>query len=128
VEPAIFGYQMEFDDDTTFDERDSVPFMPKCVVVDPNFDWKGQPNRNPVPWDHTILYETHVRGITKKHPKCRRSNLAPMPGSIAKLSGIISVPLAWPLSSFCRVIVSAKTLSFSRKGSPTIEATPPLVS
>ena len=23
----------------------------------------------PVPWDHTILYETHVRGYTKLHPE-----------------------------------------------------------
>jgi pullulanase/glycogen debranching enzyme len=45
--PAIFGYQMESGDDTTFDDRDSAPFMPKCVVVDPDFDWKGEPNRNP---------------------------------------------------------------------------------
>jgi isoamylase len=66
--PAIFGYQMESGDDTTFDERDSAPFMPKCVVVDPDFDWKGEPNRNPIDWDHTILYETHVKGYTKKHP------------------------------------------------------------
>jgi isoamylase len=54
--PAIFGYQMESGDDTTYDERDSAPFVPKCVVVDPGFDWKGEPNRNPVAWDHTILY------------------------------------------------------------------------
>jgi isoamylase len=67
--PAIFGYQMESGDDTTFDERDSAPFMPKCVVVDPDFDWKGEPNRNPIAWDHTILYETHVKGYTKNHPK-----------------------------------------------------------
>ncbi|MCB8874557.1 glycogen debranching protein GlgX [Acidisoma silvae] len=66
--PAIFGYQMESGDDTTFDERDSAPFMPKCVVVDPGFDWKGEPNRHPVAWDHTILYETHVKGFTKLHP------------------------------------------------------------
>ncbi len=32
-DPAVFGYQMELGDDTTFDERDSAPFMPKCVVV-----------------------------------------------------------------------------------------------
>jgi isoamylase len=67
--PAVFGYQMESGDDTTYDERDSAPFMPKCVVVDPDFDWKGEPDRHPIPWDHTILYETHVRGFTKKHPK-----------------------------------------------------------
>src|ERR1700710_2888835 len=39
--PAIFGYTMESGDDLTFDERDSAPFMPKCTVVDPGFDWTG---------------------------------------------------------------------------------------
>ncbi|HVJ54900.1 MAG TPA: glycogen debranching protein GlgX [Aliidongia sp.] len=67
-DPAIFGYQMESGDDTTFDERDSAPFVPKCVVVDPNFDWKGEPGRQAVPWDRTIVYETHVKGFTKLHP------------------------------------------------------------
>ena len=43
-DPAVFGYQIESGDDLTFDERDSAPFMPKCVVVDPNFDWKGAPD------------------------------------------------------------------------------------
>jgi isoamylase len=66
--PAVFGYKMETGDDLTFDERDSAPFMPKCVVVDPDFDWKGEPGRQPVPWDHTILYEAHVKGFTKRHP------------------------------------------------------------
>ena len=66
--PALFGYQMESGDDTTFDERDSAPFMPKCVVVDPDFDWEGRPGRVCHPWDDTILYETHVKGFTKLHP------------------------------------------------------------
>ena len=43
--------------------------MPKCVVVDPDFDWKGEPARRAVPWDHTVIYELHVRGYTKLHPK-----------------------------------------------------------
>ena len=64
-DPAVFGYQMESGDDTTFDERDSAPFMPKCVVVDPNFDWQGEPTRRAVPWDRTIVYEMHLRGYTK---------------------------------------------------------------
>jgi isoamylase len=63
--PALFGYKMESGDDTTFDERDSAPFMPKCVVVDPNFDWHGKPSRVCHPWDDTIIYETHVKGFTK---------------------------------------------------------------
>nr|WP_276593002.1 glycogen debranching protein GlgX [Sphingomonas sp. GC_Shp_3] len=66
--PALFGYQMETGDDLTFDERDSAPFMPKCVVVDPNFDWRGQPNQRTTPWDSTILYEAHVKGLTMHHP------------------------------------------------------------
>ena len=67
--PAVFGYQMESSDDLTFDERDSAPFTPKCVVVDPNFDWQGEPGRQFVPWEHTIIYETHVKGFTKLNPK-----------------------------------------------------------
>ena len=67
--PAVFGYKMESGDDTTFDERDSAAFTPKCVVVDPNFDWKGDPERQPLPWRHTVIYETHVKGFTKLHPQ-----------------------------------------------------------
>ena len=66
--PAVFGYQMESQDDLTFDERDSAPFMPKCTVCDPNFDWKGSPVRPSVLWEDTILYELHVKGFTKLHP------------------------------------------------------------
>ena len=75
-DPALFGYQMETGDDLTFDERDSAPFMPKCVVVDPDFDWDGKPGRSRrgrhgkplVPFDDVVLYEMHVRGYTKLHP------------------------------------------------------------
>jgi glycogen operon protein len=67
-DPAIFGYQFESEDDLTFDERDSAPFMPKCVVVDGDFDWTGLRDRKSIPWDDTIIYELHVRGFTKLHP------------------------------------------------------------
>jgi len=67
-DPAVFGYQLESGDDLSFDERDSAPFMPKSVVVDPNFDWKGEPGRRTIPWDHTIFYEMHVKGFTQLHP------------------------------------------------------------
>ena len=67
--PEIFGYAVgDAQADLSFDERDSAPFMPKCVVVDPNFDWKGQPRKRGVPWDRTIIYEAHVKGFTKRHP------------------------------------------------------------
>ena len=66
-DPALFGYQLESGDDLTFDERDSAPFMPKCTVVDPRFDWEGGRDHKSIAWDDTIVYELHVRGYTKNH-------------------------------------------------------------
>ncbi len=69
-DPAVFGYRVgDPQADLSFDERDSAPFVPKCVVVDPNFDWRREARWHAVPWDRTIVYETHVRGYTKLHPK-----------------------------------------------------------
>ncbi len=66
--PELFGYTVGHEDgDLSFDERDSAPFMPKCVVVDSNFEWK-QPQGVRVPWDQTVIYETHLRGFTMRHP------------------------------------------------------------
>ena len=67
-DPAVFGYTLDAEgDDLTFDERDSAPFMQKCQVVDQTFSWTHA-TRVRVPWEHTIFYETHVRGYTKRHP------------------------------------------------------------
>jgi glycogen operon protein len=65
---ACFGYTIGAEgDDLTFDQRDSAPFMPKCRVIDPAFTW-GRERPPAVPWERTIIYETHVRGFTKLHP------------------------------------------------------------
>jgi glycogen operon protein len=65
-DPAVFGYKLDDPNaDLSFDERDSAPFMPKCVVVDPNFDWAREKTWRRAPWDRTIVYETHVKGFTK---------------------------------------------------------------
>jgi glycogen operon protein len=49
------------------DPRDSAGVMPKCVVVDPAFDWREDvPLRTP--WDRTVIYECHVKGMTMRHP------------------------------------------------------------
>ena len=67
--PECFGYTIGAEDeDLSFDERDSAPFMPKCVIVDPGFDWHGKPRSKSLPWDNTIIYEAHVKGLTKRHP------------------------------------------------------------
>ncbi len=42
--PEIFGYTIgDRDEDLSFDTREQCGIHAKCVVVDPNFDWKGQP-------------------------------------------------------------------------------------
>jgi isoamylase len=65
--PEVFGYTLESGDDLTFDTRDSAPFVPKCRVIDPAFTWgRDRPPR--IAWDRTVIYETHVRGYTMRHP------------------------------------------------------------
>jgi glycogen operon protein len=67
-DPAVFGYTVGSEaEDLSFDERDSAPFVPKALVVDPGFDWRKN-HLPPVPWSRTVIYETHVRGYTKLHP------------------------------------------------------------
>ncbi|MFD1330520.1 glycogen debranching protein GlgX [Methylopila musalis] len=66
--PAVFGYDLDAEEkDLSFSTLDSAPFMPKCEVLDSNFDWSGDARPN-VPWDRTVFYETHVRGYTMLHP------------------------------------------------------------
>ncbi len=65
--PELFAYQRETNDDRTFDDRDSAARMPKCVVIDPAFTWLRD-RRPDVPWENTVLYETHVKGYTMRHP------------------------------------------------------------
>jgi glycogen operon protein len=66
-DPSLFAYKMESGDDRTFDERDSADYMPRCRVIDPAFTW-GDDRHPRIPWEHTIIYELHVRGYTQLHP------------------------------------------------------------
>ena len=64
-----FGYRIgDSAADLSFDDRDSAPFSPKCVVIDPAFSW-GEDERPRVPWDRTVIYEAHVKGLTRLHPR-----------------------------------------------------------
>jgi glycogen operon protein len=65
----IFPYQFGGEDpDLTMDENDSAAGMPKCVVVNPYFDWDtDRPPRTPL--SASVIYEVHVKGFTKCHPE-----------------------------------------------------------
>ncbi len=41
--------------------------MPKCVLTGRQFDW-GTDSPPGVPMDETVIYETHVKGLTRRHP------------------------------------------------------------
>ncbi len=62
---AVFGY--DFDDPEQRNDDDSAPFVPRSVVVNPYFDW-GEDRHPRTPWHETVVYETHVRGLTIRHP------------------------------------------------------------
>ncbi|MCD9017842.1 glycogen debranching protein GlgX [Parachryseolinea silvisoli] len=66
---ALFGYETGNEaEDLSMSETDSAPFLPKCVVINPEFDWEG--DRPPkIAYHNTIIYETHVRGFTKLCPE-----------------------------------------------------------
>ncbi|MDH3680480.1 MAG: glycogen debranching protein GlgX [Acidimicrobiia bacterium] len=63
--PAVYGHRI--DDPNAPSHLDSAAHVPKCVIVDPAFDWDDDaPPRTPT--HRTVIYETHVRGLTMKHP------------------------------------------------------------
>jgi len=69
---ALYGYRIGArSGDLSLDRRDSAFAMPKGVVVAEHFDWGNDRPPN-VPWSDTVIYETHLRGLTM-----RRDDLPP---------------------------------------------------
>jgi len=65
---SLYGYTVGAQAaDLSFDERDSAPFMPRSLVVETAFSW-GDDAPPRVPWHRTVIYEAHVRGLSRLHP------------------------------------------------------------
>jgi glycogen operon protein len=64
---SLYGYQIGVEDDTVMSESDSAPFMPRCIVVNPEFDWEGDKFPR-IPYHKTIIYELHVKGFSELNP------------------------------------------------------------
>src|SRR6202008_3181598 len=63
---AHFGYRTgSAREDLSFDRRDNARGMPKAVVVDEAFNWGRRETRPAIPWEDTIIYEAHVKGLTQ---------------------------------------------------------------
>ena len=58
------------DDDYEPDDDDDAAAIPKSIVIDEWFDWEGD-RRPETPFADTIIYETHVKGFTMRHPEVR---------------------------------------------------------
>jgi isoamylase len=104
---ALFGYRLGARrGDLTMDRRDSAPMMPKSVVDDPAYTWGDDrpPRRS---WSSTVIYETHVKGLTYLHPSvplAMRGTYAALghPAIIEHLVklGVTAVELM-PIHAFC---------------------------
>ena len=112
VHKSQFAYQIGDEaEDLSFSKTDSADFMPKCIVVDTeklrSFGNQTYPN---IPWDETVIYETHLKGFSKLQKNIRKDDLGRFLGLSAKKSvkylkslGISSVELL-PIASFANPI------------------------
>ncbi|MBW2236177.1 MAG: glycogen debranching protein GlgX [Deltaproteobacteria bacterium] len=65
---ALYSYQVgHAEADLSFDESDSAAYVPRCVVTDASFAW-GDDRPLCTPWNGTLIYECHVKGMTALHP------------------------------------------------------------
>ncbi|UFQ18809.1 MULTISPECIES: glycogen debranching protein GlgX [Streptomyces] len=62
----VYGYH--FEDPGRRNDLDSAPHMMTSVVVNPYFDW-GDDRPPRTPYNETVIYEAHVKGLTMLHPE-----------------------------------------------------------
>ena len=63
--PAVFGHKAGKPSQPSL--LDSAPYVPRSMVIDTSFDWEDDaPPR--IPLHRSVIYETHVRGLTMTHP------------------------------------------------------------
>ena len=97
LDESIFGHLGH--DDTLFNDLNSAQYVPHGVVVDDPYDWEDD-HFPRIPRENTVIYETHVAGLTKLHPDIpehQRGTFAGMahPAIIAHLKslGVTTVEL-----------------------------------
>ncbi|MBO3214962.1 glycogen debranching protein GlgX [Dermatophilus congolensis] len=62
---ALFSYT--FDNPTSYNDTDSLGHTMLSVVINPFFDWgHDRPPRHE--YHDSVIYETHVKGLTQTHP------------------------------------------------------------
>jgi glycogen operon protein len=62
---AMFSYR--FGDPDSYNDSDSAPYTMMSVVINPFFEW-GNDRPLRIPYNETVIYEMHVKGMTMRHP------------------------------------------------------------
>ncbi|MBG9257915.1 glycogen debranching protein GlgX [Corynebacterium belfantii] len=66
--PSLFSYDInEPENPEGRNAEDSLEHTMKSVVVNPFFDWGSDRSPN-TPYNETVIYEAHVKGMTMRHP------------------------------------------------------------
>lgn len=65
------------------DTRDNAAFAPLAKVVDTSYSW-GNDKAPHHPWHETLIYETHVKGLTARHPDVPENLRGTYSGLISK--------------------------------------------
>ncbi len=63
--PACYAY--ELGDESSINNADSAPYVFRSVVQNPYFDWANDRHLD-TPLHETVIYEAHVKGMTRRHP------------------------------------------------------------
>jgi len=100
---AALGYDPDDEaGDISYSERDNAGAMPKSIFTSERFDWEGdEPLKRPLA--ETIIYETHLRGLTihessgVEHPGAYRGLIEKLP--YLKELGVTAVELM-PVQEF----------------------------
>ncbi|WP_313404768.1 glycogen debranching protein GlgX [Aeromicrobium sp.] len=62
---SLFAYDL--DDPEQMNDDDSAGHVPYSIVINPYFDWAN--DRKPrTPYNESLIYEAHVKGLTMTHP------------------------------------------------------------
>jgi isoamylase len=64
---GCFAYDLDHPEQDLQPSAAQALGAPRGIVVDDDFDWEGDESPN-TPLRRTIIYEAHVRGLTKLHP------------------------------------------------------------
>jgi glycogen operon protein len=63
---SLFSY--DFGDPDSRNDDDSAEHMTHGIVINPYFDWEGDRPLE-IPYNETVIYEAHVKGLTQVHPE-----------------------------------------------------------